>query len=210
MSTTRIASMGDGVSRIRRAGEIAAIAAADARKNASTSNPYIRGISTNPTNTASDVGLYKSDLGTKVYANVTFGSINYPDKNGNNITTPEITFEAILVSVTFPRNIVKTAIEGRDGTVKEYIGEGDAQITFTGVITGGNGIYPAKNISDLMKVIKAPWPIPVISTHLLNLGIYSVVFDERSFEQEEGSYSYQTFSINAVSDTPQILQISGM
>jgi hypothetical protein len=175
-----------------------------------SSNPYIRGVSTNANNTTPDAGLYKSDLGTKVYANVTFGSINYPDKNGNNITTPEMTFEAILVSVTFPRNIVKTEIQGRDGTVKEYIGEGDAQITFTGVITGGNGIYPTKKISDLMKVIKAPWPIPVISTHLLNLGIYYVVFDERSFEQEEGSYSYQTFSINAVSDTPQILKISGM
>jgi len=173
-----------------RSGELAAIAAAKARDNTSPSNPYIRGVSTNPTNTTPDSGLaYTSDLGTKVYADVTFDSVTYTDRNGNSITTPRMIFQSILVSVVFPRNIVKTKIQGRDGTVKEYIGEDDANITFTGILTGtkntygtksdpkgskvypgGNGIYPGSQISDLMKVIKAPVAIPVICTHLQNLG----------------------------------------
>lgn len=204
--------LGVGLDKARRAGEIAAITNAEVRKNASRSNPYIRGVSTNQTNTTPDPGLgYKSDLNTKVYADVTFKDVTYTDNNGKEITTPQMTFQAILVSVIFPRNIVKTEIQGRDGTVKEYIGEGDAQVTFTGVITSiGNGIYPEETISELMRIIKAPVAIPVICTHLQNLGVYSVVFDERTFEQEEGGYSYQTFSISAVSDTPQELLISGM
>ncbi|HXS58986.1 MAG TPA: DUF6046 domain-containing protein [Hanamia sp.] len=207
----KVTAPGITLDKVRKAGELADIATANARNNASSTNPYIRGVSTNPTNaTADDFIKYKSDLGSKVYADVTFDTITYTDNNNNSISTPKMTFQAILVSVVFPRNIVKTEIQGRNGTVKEYIGEGDASVTFSGVITGGNGIYPEKIISDFMKVIKAPVAIPVICTHLQNLGIYNVVFDERTFEQEEGSYSYQSFSVNSVSDTPQELLITGM
>lgn len=202
--------LGIGLSRLRKAGEIAAIAAADARNNQRSPNPYIRGISSANTTTP-DAGLGNtSDLKTKVYADVTFDSVTYTDSNNNPITTPKMTFQAILVSVVFPRNIIKTEIQGRDGTVKEYIGEGDASLSFTGIMVGGNGVYPSELIASFMKVIKAPVAIPVISTHLQNMGIYAVVFDDRTFDQTEGSYSYQTFSVNAISDTPQELSISGM
>jgi len=112
-----------------------------------------------------------------------------------------------LISCVFPRNIVKTEIQGRNGTVKEYIGEGDAQISFRGVITGGNGHYPKQEVYNLMQLVKAPVSVPIVSDYLNNLGINAVVFDDRSFEQEEGGYSYQTFSVNAMSDAPVELHI---
>lgn len=208
---------------MRGAGEIATVLAAEARMNAPRTNPFIRGVATiqKPSTssnqftgkidqaTFADPELYPSDLGTSVFADVTFESITYQDATGKDVVTPNMVFQSILVNVSFPRNIVKTQIQGRNGTVKEYIGEDDAIITFKGIITGRNGQYPAAQIYALRQMIKAPYAIPVTSTHLQNLGIYSVVFEDSEFEQEEGSYSYQVFSLNAVSDIPQELQISG-
>ena len=219
----QITNEGLALNGARVAGQIAAELIAKARNNRPKVNPYTKGINTvvphygvggnNPYQqqiTEADIPLYKSDIGTSVYADVTFGSVKYKDRNNKDITTPSVTYQAILISLSFPRNIVKTEIQGRDGTVKEYIGEGDAQISFRGVITGTNGSYPSDEVDDLLKVIKAPVAIPVICTFLNDKGIANVVFEDRTLDQEEGGYSYQTFTLQAISDTPQELQISGI
>jgi hypothetical protein len=202
----------------RTAGIIATGIAQDSRKYAPDNNPYVGKITSyqkyanSPDEPLKDShgNALSNDFGLPVWTQVTFVSVKYTDVNNKEITTPRLSFESILVSVSFPRNIVKTEIQGRNGTVKEYIGEGDAQISFRGVMTGGNGHYPGEQVAQLMEVIKAPCAIPVISRHLGYMGIQSVVFEDRSFEQEEGSYSYQVFSLNAISDTPQELRIAGM
>lgn len=190
----------------RAAGESAVIIAGIVRNNAPEQNKYLGAIDQT---SYKDSPIAVSPLGTPVYSDVTFLSTSYIDKKGNTITTPRVNFQAILVSVVFPRNIVKTEIQGRDGTVKEYIGEGDAQITFRGVLTGRNGQHPADQIAQLKTIIKAPVPIPVSCAYLQNLDIDTVVFEDRELGQEEGGHSYQAFSLNAISDTPQELQITG-
>ena len=205
------------------AAQIATELAGEARNNAPKSNPYTKGIATIQPHASfqtnspydgkiasndPDLPLYASDLGTNVYADVTFDSVTYTDSNNKPIITPSMTLQAILVDVVFPRNIVKTEIQGTDGTVKEYIGEGDAQITFRGVLTGTNGSYPSEDVSTLLKIIKAPVAIPVTCTYLNDKGIYNVVFEDRTLGQTEGGYSYQTFSLPAISDTPQELSMS--
>lgn len=201
-----------GMIAARSAGVIAASLAAEARNNASRPNPFNGRIDTTDTRVTE---LYKSQLGTPVFIDVTFGDNQNPTvyrdlKTNTDVTLPVMVFQAILCSVVFPRNIVKTEIQGRNGTVKEYIGEGDAQISFRGIITGLNGQYPADVVAELRALSLAPVPVPVISEFLNNLDIYTVVFEDRSFEQEEGGYSYQTFSLNAISDTPQELRLSGI
>ncbi len=166
-------------------------------------------------NGSSNFGV--SSLGTPVYSQITFGlsqgensdeATTYFGTDGLIYALPIITFQSILISCVFPRNIVKTEIQGRDGTVKEYIGEGDAQISFRGVISGLNGHYPKDEVRKLAQLVKAPVSVPIVSDYLNNLGVYNVVFDERSFEQEEGGYSYQGFSVNAMSDYPVELHIT--
>lgn len=160
--------------------------------------------------TFADQELYKSDLGTTVFADVTFDSVDYTDNQGKSVSTPKMTFQSILITASFPRNIVKTEIQGRNGTVKEYIGEGDAQIMFRGVIVGQNGAYPYDAVALLKMIITAPVTIPVICQYLQNLDVHAVVFEDREFSQEEGGYSYQTFTLNAVADTPQELKINSI
>ena len=188
----------------RFAGERAIITADEARKKQQGNNPFNGQINAGQSDTPL---LYKSELGTQVMADVTFKSVSWTDVKGKRHVTKQQTFQAILIDLTFPRNIVKTEIQGRNGAVKEYIGEGDAQIAFRGVITGQNGQYPESKVQDLMQLLKAPIPIEVICSYLNNKGVYSIVFEDRTLSQEEGGYSYQTFSLNAISDTPIELQI---
>lgn len=152
---------------------------------------------------------YKSQLGTTVYANIEFLSETYETNiKGVFKTTPDLRYEAILLTVGQAKKIIKTEIQGRDGTVKEYIGMDDYQVTINGIITGPNGHYPADEVIDLKKVLDAPIAIPVACTYLNNLGINSIIIEGYELAQVEGGYSYQTFSINAVSDIAQELQIN--
>jgi len=200
------------LSGARVAGERIAIGIARARENASGDNPYTGKIKY--PSELPDVSLYSSDLGTPVYADVTFGNSRTPtqwsDHYGNIYTLPVLTLQAILIDVSFPRNIIKTIIQGRNGTVKEYIGEGDAQISFRGVITGANGHYPIETVEILKQIIRAPIAIPIVCTYLNTLGIDSIVFEDRTLNQQEGGYSYQQFTLNAVQDTPQEFTINGI
>ena len=202
----KLTTLGVGLTVGRTAGILAVEAMGAARQNAPRPNRYVDGV--DPLSRKDPALATLSQLGTPIWDRVKFDAVNYTLSDGTQRTSPAMEFEAILISVVFPRNIVKTSIQGRDGEVKEYIGEGDAQITFRGVICGSNGNYPTEEVGILKDIIKAPVAIPVISRYLQNLDIHSIVFEDRTLEQEEGGYSYQTFSLNAISDTPQELLIS--
>jgi hypothetical protein len=201
--------LGAALTLATAAGEVATELVWKAQNKLIKNNPYGNVI---PTDWDIDPTMAISSLGTEVWDQVTFGKTaeetSWKDSNGTTYILPVMTFQSILINVSFPRNIVKTVIEGRDGTVKEYIGEGDAHITFTGVICGKNGHYPLDEVQMLRTIMTAPIAIPVSSNFLHNLRIYSVVFEDRTLEQQEGGYSYQTFTLNAISDTPQELIIS--
>ena len=153
--------------------------------------------------TAPDPALYNSTLGTPIFCDVTLKGGQYTDNvTGKVVSFPEIRFETILVTIDFAARIVKTDIQGRNGTIKEYIGEDDAKISFQGIICGSNGHYPALEVSKLNEWRKAPIAKGVVSTYLQNLGISDIVVEDISLPQIAGGYSYQTFTINCISDYP--------
>ena len=53
-----------------------------------------------------------------------------------------------VIEISNTRNIVKTEIQGRDGTVKEFINNGDYQISIKGILSNDvytpNGQAPTK------------------------------------------------------------------
>lgn len=150
--------------------------------------------------------LYKSSLGTPVVANIVFQSVTYT-ANGITKTTQEQRYDTVLLTVNQPKRIIKTEIQGRNGTVKEYIADDDYQITINGIITGTNGKYPETEVLTLKQMLDAPVSIPVVCRYLNNLGIYNIVVEEWTFDQEPGGISKQNFTINAISDEPIELQI---
>lgn len=155
-----------------------------------------------------DRELYKSTLGTPVYSNIEFiANPRYQDIDGSIKSTPRLVYEAVLITVTQTKNIIRTQIQGRNGSVKEYVGMDDYEVRIQGIITGENGHYPIDEVAQLHSMLTASIPIEVACAYLQNLGIDSIIVSKFELGQQQGGYSYQNFDITAYSDEPQELVI---
>jgi hypothetical protein len=194
----------------------------------SENNPYLGKMDLNYKRDE-PVGI--SSLGTPVYSDLTLLGVEYTDnitgkpvqlqndryrsgKNqpvaGNNSglgTAFYMNIETVLITVSQAANIIKTKIQGRNGTVKEYIGLDDSTVTINGVITGKNGVYPFEEVERLRRWLQAPVSKGIVARWLGNLGIENLVVESYDIPQVEGGYSYQMFSISAISDLPVELKI---
>lgn len=158
--------------------------------------------------TFADKELYKSTLGTPVVTDLTLSFPQYTDVSQNKVISgASVKLLTILCTVSQAKKIVKTDIDGRDGSIKEYIGMDDYAVTINGIITGYNGQRPVEQVLALKKVLDAPVPLVVVSNYLNDLGIYNLVVESYDFNQEAGGWSKQDFSITAISDKPLELQI---
>lgn len=160
---------------------------------------------------------YRSSLNTPVYTSIEFLPGRYETnikgvfKEFGAVDGPNrLRYEAVLLTVSQAKKIIKTEIDGRDGTVKEYIGLDDYQVTVNGVITAKNGRRPLNEIAALKKMLDAPIPIEVANTYLQNLGINYLVLDSYELAEQEGGYSYQTFSLNFLSDVQQEIELTNV
>lgn len=144
---------------------------------------------------------------------------SYTDTKGNQQNIPDIIFETVVISANLSKNIEKTSIEGRDGSVKESICINDWDIEIRAIITADApvnetvvkrnqmGVYPRDNMSEIYKALKAPIALPIECWFLNQFDINYIVVDKAKIEQVEGEYSMQRLVINATSDTPLIITI---
>lgn len=169
-------------------------------------NPY-----TVPEGDSQDVPeqQFISKLGTVVYSNLIFNA-------GRQIKEGQVVYEwddfridDALFSITQPKKIVETEIQGKDGVVVEYIGLGAFQIQITGRICGSNGVYEKELTAILNKILCTGQPLAVSSWYLQNLDITDVVVRDFNFGQNEGEYSTQYFTINCQSDQVVEATITG-
>jgi hypothetical protein len=150
-----------------------------------------------------DVPLQKfvSKLGTVVYSNLIINAGVILDNNGVVVDRWEdFRIDDVLLTISQSKKIITTEIQGRDGTVKEYIGLDDFQIQITGRLNGGYNVNPKELTRQLKKILSAGQPLELTSWYLQNLDITDVVVKDFNFGQTEGEYSTQYFTINALSD----------
>ncbi|HVW98854.1 MAG TPA: DUF6046 domain-containing protein [Candidatus Babeliaceae bacterium] len=176
-------------------------------------NPY-RGEPTGLT----DNPIGTSDLGTPYYSDLTIKGGSYTDNNGKTLQYPGLQLVTVVMTVNQAKNIITTSIQGMDGTVKEYIGMGDYEVTINGIITPtqqvgttnvpANGVYPKNDVTTLKKILDAPVALEVTSWYLQMLGIYNLVVKDYNIPQIQGGYSQQPFTIRALSDKPIEILIS--
>ena len=139
----------------------------------------------------------KSFLGTQVFSNL------YCSAQGN-----EVNIDTALFSISMTKNIIVTPIQGRNGTVKEYISDGDYNISIRGVISSTYKSFPDHNtmskstLDDLLGLCTVQAPIKCKSWFLNNLGIHNFVIQDYKIEQKEGEYSIIPFELNCLSDIP--------
>lgn len=127
----------------------------------------------------------------------------------------QIILEECILSVNQEKNIVTTALQGRNGTIKEYISDGDYQISAMAAVSSykekeGNYEasleYPEDKIRQLTSLLSLPETLNVQSDFLEIFGIKSVVVTGFSLEQETHS-NRQSISIQMLSDLPYEIKL---
>ena len=154
-----------------------------------------------------DATEFVSQLGNPVFTNLVFDARNYVVK-GETIVFDGIRIDTVLMTVNQTKNIVKTPVAGRNGTVKEYISDGDFSISVNGQIVSENAMtFPKQKVNELIKILNIPTAISLTSEFLNYFDISSVVVDSFSFPQQQGTRNVQPFSLTLSSDTPVEIQL---
>ena len=126
----------------------------------------------------------------------------------------KFTFHECLFTINRPKNIVTTAMQGRDGTIKEYVSNDDYQITLEAGIDSYLGNeqsdkrfeYPAEQLEELIQILNLPNELEVTSDFLKLFKIYSVVVTQYNLTQETHT-NRQSIQIQLLSDEPYIIKI---
>lgn len=159
--------------------------------------------------------ISRSLLGTPVFAQVEVQGGNFFELSDvdklNPIPYEGMIMQNVLLEVSQSRNIITTAIQGRNGTVKEFISDGDFSITMTGNIVGFSDVtnnkmidigntYPLIDTNRLIEICKIPDSFTVTSDFLQRFGINQVVITDYSFAEKLGTRNEQPFQISMLSD----------
>lgn len=145
-----------------------------------------------------------SELGLPVWDQITL-QYTWPtnDTGPNAGLTKEYKINIALIEVSQIRNIIKTAVAGLDGTVKEYISDGDYNINIKVQLVGdAPDMYPSDSVIALKELFSVKDKIKIFNT-ILNkyFKINEVVVERFNFGQaEQGMRNVQSLDINCISD----------
>lgn len=141
-----------------------------------------------------------------IYSDITFTGGSYTDQNNNTVNFSSLNIEQVLITVRNTKNIITTTLQGRNGTVKEYISDGDYTIRIEGMIYGnGMNNYPELDVQNLINICLAPQSINVVSSFLKMFNVEDIVIESYDIEQQEGVRNCQPFTLYCLSDVPLIL-----
>lgn len=133
----------------------------------------------------------RSYLGTLVWADMLL-----------KLDTLEVYFDTVLFNVSQTKNIVKTALQGRNGTIKEYISDGDYVIDIKAAIVSQDREYPEDQVRNLISMLQQPFAIEVTSPLLQLFEVYSLVVEDYNLPTQAGFTNTQLVEMNCVSDSP--------
>lgn len=149
----------------------------------------------------------RSNLGAPVWSNLILlaegTTVGNPTTINPDNGKRDLRIDTCLITVVLPKVIQKTEIQGRNGTVKEYISDGDYQITVRGSLnTEYPTVFPTDDIDLLNQFAKLKTSIPVSSRYLDIFGITDIVLERVDFIEKLGYRNEIDFEIAAVSDYP--------
>ena len=154
-------------------------------------------------NTGIDEWDKKSLLGTPIYDIVTFASHSYVDELGQTINNAKFDLDIALIEVNKPRNIVRTVIAGRSGTIKEYMSDGDYEISISGTLTNTLAFStPDAAIRAFDEITKTPQELKVESNFLNYFNVFNIVILNSKVKQREGARNIVEYELTCISDTP--------
>lgn len=118
-----------------------------------------------------------------------------------------------IITINQEKNIVSTPMQGRDGTIKEYISDGDYSISIEAAVNNYSEIeetkskeYPIEKLEELIALLKVQDGLEIQSDFLTLFKITSAVIKSYGMVQETHS-NRQSFQIQMLSDTPYEIKL---
>jgi hypothetical protein len=133
--------------------------------------------------TAPDVpsSQFISKLGTVVYSNLIFNAGKIIEAGVVVDQWEDFRIDDALFVVNQSKKIITTEIQGKDGTIKEYIGMDDFQIQITGRISGDYNVYEKDKVKTLKRILSAGQPLAITSWYLQNLMKIFLIFQSGEY-----------------------------
>ena len=111
-----------------------------------------------------------------------------------------------VVTVTQEKHIVRTTLVGLNGTIKEYICNGDYDISISvGIVAVIVDEYPEEGIRKVREFLDENKAVEVTSVFLSIFGIGRMVVTRFSLKQETAS-NRQTIEVRALSDEDYVIK----
>ena len=165
---------------------------------ATLNRPQKQGNNSNPFEGFVDADLSQdpvvliSELGTPVFDTLTLEIPNGDERVGTYL---------YVASIAQRKNIVKTPMAGRNGTIKEYMSDGDYSISLSGTILSGvRDVYPEEDVRAMNEIFKASVALNCYNNFLQRLGVTEVVVEDFGWKEQVGSISKQDFTVKLVSN----------
>lgn len=141
--------------------------------------------------------LGRSPLGTPMF--------DWVQLKVDNLT---VDLHTALIEAYLPKVIKETQVQGKNGTVKEYIALGDWQVTIRGVLVSEKkDFYPLAEQTALLGVAAEPVQVACVSEYLQALDINSLVIKQLKLSQRRGGMGVIDYELQAVSDEPYELEV---
>lgn len=120
------------------------------------------------------------------------------------VTKTRIEFDdAPMITVNKKNHIIKSKVQGRSGSVKEFITEEDYIVNVRGVLVNHTGEdLPYDRINQINEIARLPQSIKVESKLLNLLGIHNLVIEELVFAEDANYTNVRPYQMKCLSDTP--------
>jgi hypothetical protein len=113
----------------------------------------------------------------------------------------EIELMVVDVKASPSNTIVRTALIGRQGTVKEFIQANDYKVSISGsVYTDSRDSFPLYELKALDKILKLEKQVQVANVFLQLLGITKLVFESGDYMPSKKHVNAFDFTLNFISD----------
>lgn len=147
-------------------------------------------------NTGVDDGNVSNWMGLPVFCDIQF-----PLSDGKTLI-----LDTVLMTVNQQKNIVRTTIQGRPGTIKEYVSDGDYDVSIKGaLVSPQTSDYPEQIVRELHEVLSRSESIDIVCDYLRLFDIHRLTITAFNFPQQVGYQNMQLFEITALSDTDENL-----
>ena len=148
-------------------------------------------------------------FGLPVFVQVAFGAVA---GSADRMAFYGLTLLDPLVTVGEPFNIVKTAITGRKGTIKEYIGKGDYAVSIRGILAtdlraADRVAYPLTQVRELEQLVNLGVAVPVAGWLQEAFGISNLVVENVRYKSLPGFVNLQAYELECLSDNPIELEL---